>query len=61
MASQYERCCECGSKYETEYVRRIGERRVCSMCRWLSAAGSRRFTTKKNSEAGEKLQAEARR
>ena len=61
MAIRYERCGECGSEYETEFVRRVGERRICSMCRWLGVAGSRRCAAKKNPEAGAKLRAEARR
>jgi hypothetical protein len=61
MASQYERCGECGSEYETEFMRRVGDRRICSMCRWLGAARSRRTATKKSPEAGEKLQTVARR
>ena len=61
MATQYERCGECGSEYETEFVRRVGERRICSMCRWLGAAGSQRFAPKKSADAGEKLRTVARR
>jgi hypothetical protein len=61
MASQYERCGECGSEYETDFIRRVGERRICSMCRWLGVASSRRSVTQKNPEPGAKLRAEARR
>ena len=61
MATQYERCGECGSEYEAEFIRRIGERRICSMCRWLGAAGSRRFATKQTTGAGAKLRDQARR
>jgi hypothetical protein len=52
MATAYERCGECGCEYESEFVRRIGERRICSMCRWLSAGISKRRVIRKTPESG---------
>jgi hypothetical protein len=57
MATQYEKCGECGCQYESEFLCRVGERRICSMCRWLVAASSKRSPMRKTSEAGTKLRA----
>jgi hypothetical protein len=61
MAAQYERCAECGNDYDRDYLQRIGERSICSLCRWLRAAGSRSERAKEKAGGGAKPRASARR
>jgi hypothetical protein len=43
MIVRYERCEECGNKYDIDYIQQVLDRRVCSLCRWMQAAGAGRL------------------